>query len=103
MLLLMPKKILFLVILFLILKYKSILYNNLANALRNLILDIMSTRINDVAIYFEKLSNSYYFSVKRDKINQFLMKFSESLINWGKNYLQNKYFLMNKLEKFLNL
>ena len=99
----MIKKILFVVILFLILKYKSILYNNLDNALRNLILDIMSTRINDVAISFEKLSNSYHFTVKGDKINQILMKFSESLINWGKNYLQNKYFLMNKLEKFLNL
>ena len=82
-------------------KNKSILYNNLDNALRNLIIefDIMSTRINDVAISFEKLSNSYHFTVKGDKINQILMKFSESFSNWGKNYLTQQIFFDEEIRE----
>jgi len=82
-------------------KNKSILYNNLDNALRNLILefDIMSTRINDVAISFEKLSNSYHFTVKGDKINKILMRFSESFSNWGKNYLTQQIFFDEEIRE----
>ena len=82
-------------------KNKNILYNNLDNALRNLILefDIMSTRINDVAISFEKLSNSYHFTVKGDKINKILMKFSESFSNWGKNYLTQQIFFDEEIRE----
>ncbi len=82
-------------------KNKNILYNNLDNALRNLIIefDIMSTRINDVAISFEKLSNSYHFTVKGDKINQILMKFSESFSNWGKNYLTQQIFFDEEIRE----
>ena len=82
-------------------KNKNILYNNLDIALRNLIgeFNVISNKINEVSVAFEKLSNSYSLSLKGEKINEMLNKFSNSFNNWGKYYMTQEIFFDEEIRE----
>ena len=82
-------------------KNKNILYNNLDIALRNLIVEfnVISNKINEVSVAFEKLSNSYSLSLKGEKINEMLNKFSNSFNNWGKYYMTQEIFFDEEIRE----
>ena len=88
-------------------KKKKNIYDELDKAINDLIYEfnVISDKMNNVSIAFEKLSNSYYLTIENDNCYKYFLKLSKIFSNFQKFYLNQEIFYQEEFRedfKYIN-
>lgn len=88
-------------------KKKKNIYDELDKAINDLIYEfnVISDKMNNVSIAFDKLSNSYYLTIENDNFYKYYLKLSKIFSNFQKFYLNQEIFYQEEFRedfKYLN-